>query len=161
MMTRKIIYWGSENLPQTYEIDTNLNQHPKTVSKLYTKADMKAQMERFKEKQLQGYISLKLEHDLSLDKNQSLSWRRDRYIESKIEGYMSAIIKQEIPTKYIQKKWSKNALMSDKCSLCKSGIEDIHHIGSSFPQLSCRYYLPLWHNVIAKCVYNKFLINDK
>ena len=65
---------------------------------------MKAQMERFKEKQLQGYISLKLEHDLSLDKNQSLSWRRDRYIESKIEGYTSAIIKQEIPTKYIQKK---------------------------------------------------------
>ena len=24
-----------ENLLQTYEIDTNLNQHPKTVSKLY------------------------------------------------------------------------------------------------------------------------------
>ena len=33
---------------------------------------MKAQMERFKEKQLQGYISLKLEHDLSLDKKPKL-----------------------------------------------------------------------------------------
>ena len=39
-----------ENLLQTYEIDTNLNQNPKTVSKLYAKADMKAQMERLKKK---------------------------------------------------------------------------------------------------------------
>ena len=132
-----------ENFLQTYEIETNLNQNPKTVSKLYTKADMKAQMERFKEKQLQGYISLKLEHDLSLDKNQSLSWRRDRYIESKTEAYMSVIIKEEIPTKYMQKKRSKNTLMSDKCSLCKSNIRDIHHIASSCPLLSSRYYLPL------------------
>ena len=44
-----------ENLLQTYEIDTNLNQFPKTVSKLYAKADMKAQMEGFKEKQLHRY----------------------------------------------------------------------------------------------------------
>ena len=50
-----------ESLLQTYEIDTILNQNPKTVSKLYAKADMKAQMERFKEKQLHGYISTKLE----------------------------------------------------------------------------------------------------
>ena len=33
----------------------NLNQNPKTVSKLYAKADMKAQMEGFKEKQLHRY----------------------------------------------------------------------------------------------------------
>ena len=65
-----------ENLLQTYEIDTNLNQNRKTVSKLYAKADMKAQMERFKEKQLHGYISTKLDRDAKLDKNQSLSWRR-------------------------------------------------------------------------------------
>ena len=149
-----------ENLLQTYEIDTNLNQNPTPVSKLYAKADMKAQMERFKEKQLHGYISTKLERDVNLDKNQSLSWRRDRYIESKTEAYMSSIIKQEIPTKYMQKKRSKNTLMSDKCRLCKSNIEDIHHIASSCPQLSSRYYLPLRHSVIAKCVYNKLPIND-
>ena len=148
-----------ENL-QSYETDTNLNQNPKTVSKLYAKADMKAQMERFKEKQLHGYISTKLERDVKLDKNQSLSWRRDRYIESKTEVYMSAITEQNIPTKYIQKKRSKNTLMSDKCRLCKSNLEDIHHITSSCPQISSRYYLPLRHNVIAKCVYNKLLIND-
>ena len=146
-----------ENLLQAYEIDTNLNENPKTVSKLYAKADMKAQMERFKEKQLHGYISTKLNRDIKLDKNQSLSWRRDRYIESKTEAYMSAIIEQEIPTKYMQKKRSKNTLMSDKCSLCKSNIRDIHHIASSCPLLSSRYYLPLWHNIIAKCVYNKLL----
>ena len=70
-----------ENFLQTYEIETNLNQNPKTVSKLDTKADMKAQMERFTEKQLQGYISAKLERDINLDKNQILSWRRDRYVE--------------------------------------------------------------------------------
>ena len=46
----------SENLLQTYEINTNLNQNPKTVSKLYVKPDMKTQMERFKEKQLHGYM---------------------------------------------------------------------------------------------------------
>ena len=142
-----------ENLLQTYEIDTNLNQNPKTVSKLYAKADMKAQMERFKEKQLHGYISTKLDRDVKLDKNQSLSWRRDRYIESKTEAYMSAIIEQEIPTKYIQKKRSKNTLMSGKCRLCNTNVQDIHHIASSCPQVS-RYYLPLRHNVIAKCVYS-------
>ena len=70
-----------ENFLQTYEIETNLNQNPKTVSKLDTKEDMKAQMERFTEKQLQGYISAKLERDINLDKNQILSWRRDRYVE--------------------------------------------------------------------------------
>ena len=148
-----------ENL-QTCEIDTNLNENPKTVSKLFAKADMKAQMEGFQEKQLHGYISTKLERDVNLDKSQSLSWRRDRYIESKTEAYMSAIIEQETPTKYIRKKRSKNTLMSDKRRLCKSNVEDIHHIASSCPQLSSRYYLPLRHNVIAKCVYNKLLIND-
>ena len=96
-----------ENLLQTYEIDTNLNQNPKTVSKLYAKADMKAQMERFKEKQLHRYISTKLERDVNLDKNQSLSWRRDRYIESKTEAYMSAIIEQEINTNKIHVKKEK------------------------------------------------------
>ena len=50
--------------------------------------------------------------------------------------------------------------MSDKCRLCKSNVEDIHDIASSCPQLSSRYYVPLRHNVIAKCVYNKLLIND-
>ena len=43
-----------ENLLQIYEINTNLNQNLKTVKKLYAKADMKTQMERFKEKQLMG-----------------------------------------------------------------------------------------------------------
>ena len=62
---------------------------------------------------------------------------------------MSAIIEQEIPTKYIQKKRRKKTLMSDKCRLCKSNVEDIHHIASSCPQLSSRYYLPLRHNVTA------------
>ena len=132
-----------ENLLQTYEIDTNLNQNPKTVSKLYAKADMKAQMERFKEKQLYGYISTKLDRDVKLDKNQNLSWRRNRYIESKTEAYISAIIEQEIPTKNVQKKRSKNTLMSDKCRLCKSNVEGIHHIASSCSQPSSRYYLPL------------------
>ena len=141
-----------ENLLQTYEIDTSLNQNPKTVSELYAKADMKAQMERFKEKQLHRYISTKLERDVNLDKNQSLSWRRDRYVESKTEVYMSTIIEQEIPTKYMQNKRSKKILISDKCRLFKSNVEDIHHIASSCPQLLSRYYLPLRHNVIAKCV---------
>ena len=73
---------------------------------------------------------------------------------------MSLIIEQEIPTKYMQKKRSKNNLMSDKCRLCKSNVEDIHHITSSCSQLSTRYYLPLQRKVITKCVYNKLLIND-
>ena len=53
---------------------------------------------------------------------------KNRYIESNTETYMSAIIEQEIPTKYMQKKRSKNTLMGDKCRLCKSNVEDIHHI---------------------------------
>ena len=57
-------------------------------------------------------------------------------------------------------KRSKNTLMSDKCRLCKSNLEDIHRIASSYPQLSSRYYLLLRHNVIAKCVYDKLFIND-
>ena len=64
-----------ENLLQTYEVDTNLNQNPKTVSKLYAKADMKAQIERFKEKQLHGSTSRKLESDVNLDKNQRIKNR--------------------------------------------------------------------------------------
>ena len=73
---------------------------------------------------------------------------------------MSVITKQEIPTKYMQKKRTKNTLVSDNCRLCKSYDENIHHIASSCPQLSSRYYLFLRHNVIAKCVNNKLLIND-
>ena len=132
-----------KNLLQTYEIDTNSNQNPKTLSKLYAKADMKAQMERLKKKQLHGDIRTKLERDINLDKNRSLSWKRDRYLESKTEAYMSAIVEQEIPTKYIKKNRSKNILISDKCRLCKSNVEDIHHIDSCCPQLSSRYHLPL------------------
>ena len=62
----------AENLLQTYEIDTNSNQNPKAVRMLYAKADMKGQMERFKEKQLHGYISIKLERDVNLDKKSKL-----------------------------------------------------------------------------------------
>ena len=51
-------------------------------------------MERFKGKQVHGYISAKLERDVNLDKNQSLLWRRDRYIESKTGAFMSAINEQ-------------------------------------------------------------------
>ena len=50
--------------------------------------------------------------------------------------------------------------MSDKSRLCKSNVEDIHHIPSSCPQLSSSYHLPLQLNVIAKSVCNKLLIND-
>ena len=76
---------------------------------------------------------------------------------SHFEGYAHALCEQEINTKDLQYRPEKKAGLQPKhnykCRLCKVNVEDIKHVISSCPNMSTRYYLPLWHATIAEEIY--------
>ena len=79
-------------------------------------------------------------------------------MSSEFEAYAFAIKDQEIAIEYIKANWQKGNASSDtKCRLCKSANEDIILIIASCPMIPVHYYLPLWHDVIAKIIYNALI----
>ena len=93
-----------QELLQKYNIVSNPNEPPKSVSRKFTKADQTSKREHFVQKPLHGYFYKQMDNDNNIDKQQSLAWTKDRFITSDLEGYMGAITEQELPTKYIRNK---------------------------------------------------------
>ena len=103
---------------------------------------------------MHGYYEKKLEQDPGIDRSLSFLWKKDRYVTSECENYLSAIQDQELPTKYFRYKWVRDKgnipNHNNKCRLCMSSVEDIGHILAGCPQMSSRFYLPLRHDEVAK-----------
>ena len=76
---------------------------------------------------------------------------------SHFEGYYSAILDQELPTKYLKNKSDRDdrkpLTCNNKCRLYITNIEDVAHIISRCPNISSRRYLPLRHDAAAKYLF--------
>ena len=92
--------------------------------------------------------------DPQIDKQLSNAWRKDKYLTSEVENYISVVQDQELPTKFLKNKRDrdsgKNPNCNNKCRLCINNVEDISHIVAGCSQMSARYYLPLRHDEVAK-----------
>ena len=56
---------------------------------------------RYNAKLMHGYYEKKLEQDQGIDRSLSFLQKKDRYVTSECENYLSAIQDQELPTKYL------------------------------------------------------------
>ena len=134
-----------QELLQKYNIVSNPNEPPKSVSRKFTKADQTSKRDNFVQKPLHGYFYKQMDKDDNIDKQQSLAWKKDRFITSDLEGYKSTVNEQELPTKYIRNKRErgsgKTPTYNNKCRLCHTAIEDVTHVICNCPEMSARYLL--------------------
>ena len=81
-------------------------------------------------------------------------WKKDKFVMSQQEDYLSTVQDQELPIKYLRYKrgWDsgKTPDCNNKCRLYTTNIEDISHVIAGCFQMSARYYLPLRHDKVAK-----------
>ena len=157
--TNDILRAGQELL-QKYNILSNPNEPPKSVSRKFTKADQTSKPDNFVQKPLYGYFYKQMDKDDNIDKQKSLAGTKDRFITSNLEGYMETITEQELPTKYIRNKpgrgSGKTPTCNNKCRLCHTAIEDVTYVICNCPEILARYYLPLRHDRMGKilCIYH-------
>ena len=143
--TNDILRAGHELL-QKYNILSNPNEPPKSVSRKFTKADQTSKRDNFVQKPLHGYFYKQMDKDDNIDKQQSLALTKDRFITSDLEGYMGTITEQELPTKYIRNKRERDSgktpTCNNKCRLCHTAIEDVTYVICNCPEILARHYLP-------------------
>ena len=143
--TNDILRAGHELL-QKYNILSNPNEPPKSVSRKFTKADQTSKRDNFVQKPLYGYFYKQMDKDDNIDKQKSLAWTKYRFITPSLEGYMETITEQELPTKYIRNKRGrgsgKTPTCNNKCRLCHTAIEDVTYVICNCPEILARHYLP-------------------
>ena len=145
----------SLEIQQESNIEQEVNCTPRNAGKLVTKAITSKRKDAFSNKVMHGYVARKLQNITGVDAKQSLSWQKGKLMTSHFEGFANAIQEQEIPTKTQLKKWSILPTTYDtKCRLCKIKPEDVSHVIAACDKMATRYYLPLRHDVVAKCIWN-------
>ena len=136
--TNDILRVGQELL-QKYNIVSNPNEPPKSVSRKFIKADQTSKREHFVQKPLHGYFYKQMDNDNNIDKQQSLACTKDRFITSDLEGYTGTVTEQELPTKYIRNKRDsdsgKTPACNNICRLCHTAIEDVSHVICNCPEM--------------------------
>ena len=149
-----ILQFVAGKLLGNYEIEWEDDTTPKGLSKVFIKSDIESQGKRYNAKVMHGYYEKKLEQDPGIDRSLSFLWKKDCYVTSECENYLSAIQDQELPTIYLRYKQVRDKgnihNHNNKCRLCMSSVEDIGHILAGCPQMSSRFYLPLRHDEAAK-----------
>ena len=160
----KLMRIGKELL-ESMNIDDNNQLKPRMISKKYLQAILEVKSTSFKNKPLHSYIHRKIAEDNKIDQKLSNNWTNNKYISSYFEAYACATSEQEVRTKdliYRQQRLNNQTTTSDnKCTLCKTQVEDITHILSSCGKMPSRYYLPMRHDVVAKHVYGTIRKKEK
>ena len=132
----------SQQLLDLYYIEYDITTRPRELSKLFAKADLSAQKERYKSKVMHSYYERKIMDDPQIDKQLSNAWRKDKYLTSEVENYISVLQDQELPTKVLKNKRDKdsgkNPSCNNKCRLCINNVEDISYIVAGCSQMSAR-----------------------
>ena len=108
---------AGQELLQKYNIVSNPNEPPKSVSRKFTKVDQTSKCEDFVQKPLHGYFYKQMGKDNNIDKQQSLVWEKDRFKAVDLEGYMGTITEQDLPIKYIRNKRDRD---SEKTPMCNN-----------------------------------------
>ena len=91
----------SQQLLDMYQIEYDNTTRPRVLSKLFVKADLSAQKERYTSKVMHSYYEIKIMDDPQIDNQLSNAWRKDKYL---IENYISVVQDQELSTKFLKKK---------------------------------------------------------
>ena len=83
-----------------------------------------------------------MDKDDNIDTQQSLVWRKDRFITSDLERYVGAITEQDLPTKHKRNKREcdsgKTPTCNNKRRLCYTAIEDVKHVICNCSEMSAR-----------------------
>ena len=149
-------------LLQRNEIEDNINEKPRTISKRFSIKGKNLKTTKYSNKKVHSYFYNKFQSDSNIDTNISKRRSTDKSITPQFEGYLVSIHYQESPRKPFinkrQKEASRETTCNTKCRLCKHSTEDVNHIISSCPEMSVRYYLTIRHNVAAKTVLKALIL---
>ena len=125
------------------------------------KAELSMLEERYTSKVMHSYYERKIMDDPQIYNQLNNAWKKDKYLTSEVESYISVIQDQALPTKLLKNKRDrysgKNPNCNNKCRLCINNVEDISHYAAGCSQISARYYLPLRHDEVVKTVLNSHL----
>ena len=98
---------------------------------------------------MHGYIFRKVEADQEIDTQTSHNWLSTG-LSSHVEGYATTLQEQEIPTKAMIKRQTKELNIESKYRLCKDQEETVFHVLGSCSSLSSNLYLATRHDNIAR-----------
>ena len=73
------------------------------------KADLTAHKEKYTAKVMHEYDERKINNDTQIDKHFSTYWKKDKFITSQQEHYLSTVQDQELPTKYLRYKRARDS----------------------------------------------------
>ena len=117
----------THQLLDLYHIEYDNTTRPRILSKLFVKADLSAQIERYTSKVMRSYYERKIMVGPQIDKQLSNTWRKGKYLTSEVENYISVVHDQELPTKFLKNKRdrnnAKNPSGSNKCRLCINDVK--------------------------------------
>ena len=102
------------------------------------KADLTAQKEEYTAKVMHGYYERKIDNDTQIYKHLSNYWKKDKFVTSQQENYLSTIQDQELPR---ARDSGKTPDCNNKCRSCTTNVEYINHIIAGCSHMSARYYL--------------------
>ena len=111
---------------------------------------------------MHGYYERKINNDTQMDKHLSNYLKKDKFVTSQQENYLSTIQDQELPTKYLRYKRARDSRKTSDCNnkcrlLSDCNVEGISHIIAGCSHMSARYYLPLRHDKVAMTILNSHL----
>ena len=122
----------------------------KKVSREAIKHKLKQKhLEAWKNKPVHGYIFRKAEADQEIDTQAFHNWLNTG-LSSHVERYATALQEQEIPTKAMIKRCTKELNIESKCRLCKDQEETTFHVLGSCSSLPSNLYLTTRHDNIAR-----------
>ena len=114
---------------------------------MYTQLKLKFKVESFESKHLHGYVHKQILENSSIDKKRTREWTTN-FMTSHFRTSASAITKKGTNRYTDEKNYISNHQQQINVVCVRKKYAT--HILSSCSQMSCRYYLPLRHDVIAK-----------
>ena len=149
----------NNELLTAFQINVNEDETPKKIS-----SKIKTEMKRnhynsWLGKIQHGYLFKQHQKIKEFDESETNAWLKHSTISSHIEGYICAIQEEEINTKLLHHKRSKEET-NPSCRLCHTQTESIQHIIACCPKLSASMYLPVRHNEVAKVIYENLISKE-
>ena len=96
------------------------------------------------EKPLHGYLPTKIEKDEEID-DRTTAERMNTGLSSHVEGYTVVLQEQEIATRSVIKRRTKDGNLPIKCRVHEDRDETIFHVLCSCPKLSANLYTTARH----------------
>ena len=131
-------------------LSMELKQELEIVTSDTVKAQLKRRhLEMWKEKPLHGYLPTKIEKDEEIDDRATAEWMNT--------GLSSHVEAQEIATRAIIKRRTKDGNLPTKCRLCEDKDETVFHVLCSCPKLSANLYTTARHDHVGEVPLNEII----